>query len=91
MSTETNTAPEVKPAKTKVIFKDIGRDRRSWTKDFPRDPSLEAIAKEAKRSGGLLSRDIEAVVDDDGRTGAIFASFRPVGVFVILKETAAHV
>lgn len=65
-----------------VHFHEVGRDKRSWQKQF-QSVSEETIAREAKKSGALLSRDVWAELHDSGYTGVIVAGFRTVGTFTI--------
>lgn len=65
-----------------VEFTSVGRDKRSWTKDYPELPSPFVLAKEAKRGGGLMSSDVQAVADETGVQGLIIVGgYRPVGGF----------
>jgi len=68
----------------KVSFKEIGRDKKSWEKEFGSTVTESAIAKEAKRGGSLMSSGVDAEIDDSGHTGTILVGgWRPVGTFTI--------
>lgn len=66
----------------KVNFKDVGSMKRNWSKSFSVRPDEYAIANEAKKSGALLSRIIDAEFGTN-TTGVILAGFRTVGTFSI--------
>lgn len=67
-----------------VHFKEVGRDKMTWTKDFGAEVNEEAIAKEAKRGAGLMSSDVEAEIHESGHHGEIYVGgFRLVGTFTI--------
>lgn len=72
-----------------INFKDVGRDKRSWTKAVDgRTITPELVAKEAKRGGGLMSREIDAEFNDEGTAGVIYVGeFRPVGTFTISQSS----
>ena len=63
-----------------VDFRDVGRDKRAWSRTFPR-LDLNAIARAAGKA--LLSSDIFAVYDTEENTGVIFAGVVPVGAFTV--------
>lgn len=66
-----------------VHFKEIGRDKKSWSKIFP-TISERGIAKEAKLGAGLMSSNVEAPLDDGGMSGTILVGgWREVGTFTI--------
>lgn len=68
----------------KITYKEIGRDKRSWTKDFGKSATEDQIAKEAKRGGSLMSSEVDAEIDDSGHAGEIFVGgFRVVETFTI--------
>jgi hypothetical protein len=73
-----------------INFKNIGRLKRSWTEVMPY-PHLDKIAKAAKEKGALMSKDIQATYDENADLnerceGTIFAGFRPVGRFEVMKK-----
>lgn len=71
-----------------VHFKHVGRDKKSWSKQFGIISEL-AIAKEAKRTGGLMSGQVDAELSDNGSAGTILVGgWRPVGTFTIGDESA---
>lgn len=70
----------------KINFFNIGRDKRSWIKEAHGPLNLSAIAKEAKRGGGLMSSCVDAGIDDSGQIGCILVGgWREVGRFTIEK------
>jgi hypothetical protein len=72
-----------------VHFKDVGRDKRSWSKEFRGELSEPMIAKEAKAIGRLMSSDVDAELNDTGSAGAILVGgWRVVGQFTIEKGGA---
>jgi hypothetical protein len=72
-----------------VHFSKVGRDKRSWSKDFGKTITDSAIAKEAKRGAGLMSSDVDAITNDDGSSGDIIVGgWRTVGTFTIQKGSA---
>jgi len=71
----------------KIHFKDVGRDKRSWTEDFPKTATEQQIAKAAKRGAGLMSSCVDAEIHEQGDGGKIYVGgFRPVGTFTISNE-----
>lgn len=64
-----------------VHFIEVGRDRKSWSVNVDRLPFGEWIAKEAKRGGGLISRDIG--VGGSTTEGIIYAGMHTVGHYRI--------
>ena len=72
-----------------VHFKDVGRDKRSWSKEFRGELSESMIAKEAKSRGGLMSSGVDAELNDTGSAGTILVGgWRVVGQFTIEKGGA---
>lgn len=70
----------------KIHFKQVGRDKRSWTAEN-KNPSESWLAKEAKRGGGLMSSDVDVEMNDDGSTGVVIVGwFREVGQFVLERN-----
>lgn len=63
----------------KVAMISVGRGQKSWTADLP-DPTVEAIAREARKN--LMSRDVYAEFESD-TGGSIYAGMRHVGRFEI--------
>lgn len=67
----------------KVRFNEVGRDKRSWVADISK-PSEQAIAREAKRGGGLMSREVDAEICDSAAGGIItVGGWRVVGTFTL--------
>lgn len=72
-----------------VHYKDVGRDKRSWSKSFAREVSESSIAQEAKRRGGLMSGIVDAELNDNGSGGCILVGgWWAVGQFTIEKGGA---
>jgi hypothetical protein len=68
----------------KIHFKDVGRDKRSWSQDFGNAATQEEIAKAAKRGAGLMSSCVDAEIYEQGDGGEIIVGgFRTVGTFTI--------
>jgi len=66
-----------------IHYKEVGRDKKSWSKQFTRVSEL-AIATEAKSTARLMSSQVDAELDDGGLTGAIIVGgWRQVGTFTI--------
>ena len=67
----------------KIHFKEVGRDKRSWTAES-KSPSESWLAKEAKRGAALMSSDVDATLSDSGASGIILVGgWRQVGTFTI--------
>jgi hypothetical protein len=79
--------PAIPPVK--VRFSNVGRQKMSWTAPIQRlyanssVPLFDAMLREIKRKGALISHDIEI-----NREGNIFAGFRIVGHWEVVKEPA---
>lgn len=68
---------------TLVHFQDVGRDKRSWKQVFPQVTEA-ALARAAKKGGGLMSSNIDCLISDNGTTGLVLVGgWRPVGSFFI--------
>lgn len=68
----------------KIHFKDVGRDNKSWTKEFKNGATENDIAREAKRGGGLCSNSYGAEIHENGSTGEVWVGLgRTVGTFTI--------
>jgi hypothetical protein len=68
----------------KIHFKEVGRDKRSWTQDFSNTATEDEIAKAAKRGAGLMSSCVDAAIYEQGDGGEIVVGgFRTVGTFTI--------
>lgn len=62
----------------RVHFVDIGRNKKSWSKDFwGAELDADAVADEA--SAVLMSNEVAACIDMDKGTGFIGAGFHRVG------------
>jgi hypothetical protein len=72
---------------TTIQFTDVGRDKKSWSKTFNKDVTTDMIEREAKSGGGLLSREVDAELNEDLASGTIFVGgFRAVGTFKIVES-----
>ena len=76
-----------------VQFKDVGRDKRSWSIALAANPlstdSIEhAVACEAKRGGRLMSSGVEAEMANPDGGVIIVGGFRVVGTFAIVDAPA---
>jgi len=72
-----------------VHFSNVGRDKKSWSKDFGKSATDTTIAKEAKRGASLMSSDVDVEMNDDHSAGAVIVGgWREVGTFTIQKGDA---
>ena len=72
-----------------IHFSNVGRDKSSWTAEI-KNPSESALAKEAKRGGRLMSRDVDVELNDDCSAGVVIVGgWRTVGSFTIERKPAA--
>ena len=78
-----------------LTFKDVGRDKKTWTRTINHPPletkgamiSIEDIMlDEVIRSGALMSRDVDVCLNEDRTTASIFAGVRPVGTVTITQD-----
>lgn len=71
----------------RVVFKTVGRDRKTWAEIIPeefRNDPWNWMAKAIRKSGALRSQDVDFETDDDDRTGTIVVGdFRAVGRYEI--------
>jgi hypothetical protein len=73
-----------------IHFSKVGRDKKSWTAEI-KNPSNSAIAKEAKRGGWLMSREVDVEMNDDCSAGVVIVGgWRKVGSFTIERKPAAN-
>lgn len=67
----------------RVEFIKVGREKRSWEKEFAGDldaDMIRRVEREAKRGGRLMSRCVEVLIDPDELDGVVtVGGFRPVG------------
>jgi hypothetical protein len=68
-----------------VEFTEVGRNAKSWTARIAE--SEEAIVREARRGGSLMSSDVWLSAGEFVNHGYIMAGMRPVGKFRIVTET----
>jgi len=70
-----------------INFIEVGRDKKSWSKSFPKGATEDQIATEAKRGGSLMSSCVDAIIDDSGHGGEIIVGMmRTVGTFTISNQ-----
>lgn len=67
--------------KTTVAFRNVGQYGASWDAEI--EPDEISIAKEARKTGRLNSRGVEAV------DGIIYAGLRCVGSYTILPAQSS--
>ncbi len=68
-----------------ITFTSVGRNKRNFAAVVP-FATCDVIAKIAKKQGGLMSRDVEAVYDESGSgSGTIFAGMHSVGRFIVTE------
>lgn len=72
-----------------VQFIDVGRGKKCWNQTFQQEPTEPIIERAVKKSGALMSRDIEAVFDC-ADAGFIAAGFRPVGRFRVISAATSR-
>mgnify|MGYP001126787708 CR=1 FL=1 len=70
-----------------VKFINIGRNKYSWEKHLD-EINPEIIEHEIRKSGSLMSRNIEVVFQDFSK-GMIFAGMYCVGRFEVIKAVEA--
>lgn len=69
-----------------IHFKDVGRDKKTWTAQFNKTVTELDIAREVRKSGALMSSEIDAEFDENATTGTIIVGgWRAVGKFAIEK------
>jgi hypothetical protein len=70
----------------KVEFAGVGRDNRSWTSALQQQPTEAILERLVRKHGGLASREIECVFDEDMEHGTIIVGgYRPVGAFRVIE------
>lgn len=73
----------------KVEFVDVGASKRSWTSRVRQHPTEATLERLVKKHGGLASRSIECVFDDDEEHGVVYVGgLRPVGAFRVVEVLA---
>lgn len=63
-----------------VSFENVGRHKEGWSATLP-DLEYDSLVASVRLHGRLMSRCIEFMVDDESKTGVIFAGMRSVGAF----------
>ena len=72
-----------------VHFLEVGRDKKSWSKDFGDSAHESAIAREAKSGARLMSSDVDVEINDGYSAGAVIVGgWRTVGTFTIERGAA---
>jgi hypothetical protein len=70
-----------------IEFKGVGRDKRSWSETVKQLPTEPVIARLARKGGRLMSREIEAIFDEDLEHGLIVVGgFREAGAFRVTSK-----
>lgn len=70
----------------KIQFKEVGRNKKTWTAEV-NELSESALLREIKKSGALMSRGVDVVLDDGDTSGLIIVGgWRTVGTFEILHD-----
>ena len=78
----TNADPTENQKSYRVSFKEVGRNKKSWTATLNQQPTEAVLEHLVRKSGTLGSRDIECVFDDDLEYGiVIVGGVRSVGAF----------
>lgn len=73
-----------------VTFAGVGRAQKSWIVTLKQCPTEAILARMVRKSGALLSRDVECVLDEDEEHGTIYAGMRPAGAFQIKSWESRH-
>lgn len=72
----------------KIQFTEVGRDKKSWTAEI-KELTESAIVRQVKKGKAILSSGIEAILNEDGKTGYIIVGgFRTVGQFSVEHANA---
>ena len=70
-----------------ATFNNVGRGKVNWTEEFPEEPTDAQLMFSIRRSGALLSRDVDVERYDSGTGGEIVVvGFRTVGRFHVEKK-----
>jgi hypothetical protein len=80
MNNETLTSTE---HTYRITFAGVGRGKKSWVSTIKQVPTEAILARLVRKSGALMSRDIECVFDEDQEYGEIYAGMRAVGAFKV--------
>lgn len=67
-----------------IKFENVGRDRKTWEQTIP-SFDTQTLYKAVKKQGALGSLGIEFEYDPETNTGDIYAGFRQVGTFSVVK------
>jgi len=66
----------------KIKFIGIGRNKLSWETELPNAAEI-TICREVEAKRALMSRDIQAIHDNETNSGRIYAGMRPVGTYQV--------
>jgi len=67
-----------------IHFKEVGREKKTWSKQFKKSITEDDIVREVRKSRVLRSSDIDAEFSDNATTGTIIVGgWRAVGTFTI--------
>lgn len=68
-----------------VSFKEVGREKASWTEDFPK-LDHDSLYKSVKKKARLMSSNIDfAETEKEGEGVILVGGFRPVGKFTFCE------
>jgi hypothetical protein len=84
-----------------LAYQNVGRTKKTWTttcilslRKPDGSPNKDAVIaledrmlSEVRKSGALMSRDIDVCINEDLATATIFAGVRPVGTVTITPTT----
>jgi len=73
-----------------VTFAGVGRSKKNWISTLQQCPTPAILERLVRKSGALMSRDVECVLDEDEEHGTIYAGMRPVGAFQIKSWESRH-
>lgn len=73
-----------------VTFAEVGRGKKTWISTLNQCPTQAVLERLVRKSGALMSRDVECVLDEDEEHGTIYAGMRPVGSFQIKSWESRH-
>jgi hypothetical protein len=70
-----------------VTFREVGRDKRTWTNRLRQLPTEAVLEKLVRQNSSLMSSTIECVFDEDLEHGVVIVGgFREVGSFRVLPD-----
>lgn len=70
---------------TTIAFKNVGRGKKSWTAEIDTTQHPDVVGHDlylqVRANGGLASRNVEVIYDEETFEGSIAAGFHQVGTF----------